>query len=309
VFHFRGRSTLEVSQPLLAPAPQVGLLLATLRVVEEDAGGRLVLRAENHIYAADGETPARLSSPLERRTQLVAVERPAFEISGEKRTIAHHLAGGGYDRELQTPFTSDGFGLNAGARREVYLFSLALPSSVFAQLAAGQVVTHEFDFFLVRDDPLADRVVQPVSGSGAERPVAAEARIRGRTVARPSGREPYPVDWRFPAPLAAADSPRPPETARPDRRLELPALRIEVEAEMEIERFERTGAVRSATQRRDRLTWTVHDDRAEPWILAWEGTVADESGTVEDAVRREAYLSRALYRIEEAVLDPSSTPP
>jgi hypothetical protein len=97
--------------------------------------------------------------------------------------------------------------------------------------------------------------------------------------------------------------------ALPDRRVEIPALRVEVESELEIERF--GGSMESAgrSRRRDRLSWTVHHAPQEPWILAWEGTVADERGNPDEAVRREAFLSRALQRVEESSLDPPGTPP
>jgi hypothetical protein len=307
ILHFRGRSTLDVSRQFQAPAPRVGYVFATLQILEERADGSLVLQAENFLYGAEGRTPDRLSTPTERSTQVLVLTHPGFDIQAENSSTAARLSGGHYASDLPVHFTSDGFGLNAGAREAAGLYSLALPTEVFRRLAAGETVTRDLDFFLVREDPLSDRVVAP-AGDG-KRPEAAETRVRGRTVLRPAGRETYATDWRFPAPPLPADPSQPPEVAIPDRRVEIPALRVEVEADFEIERFGGTTGSASRSRRRDRLSWTVHHAPQEPWILAWEGTVADETGDPEKAVRREAFLSRALQRVEESSLDPPGMPP
>jgi hypothetical protein len=269
----------------------------------------LVLQAENYLYGAEGRTPDRLSSPSDRRTQLLVLSRPGFDIRVEERTTAARLSGGGYATELPLRFTSDGFGLNAGAREAAGLYSLALPTEVFQQLMAGQTVARDLDFYLVREDPLSDRVVVTAAASGGKRPEGAETRIRGRSVLRPAGRETYAVDWRIAAPPLPADPSQAPEVAIPDRRVEIPALRVEVEAEFDIERLAGSTGSDSHARRRDRLSWVVHHAPQEPWILASEGTVADETGDPSDPVRRDAFLSRALERVEESSLDRLGMPP
>jgi hypothetical protein len=308
IFHYRGRSTLDVSRQDQAPAPRIGYVFATLRILEDRPGASPALQAQNFLYDADGRTPDRLSTPRARRTQVLVLSMPEFEFQVEKRTTAARLPGGGYAPDLPVKFTSDGFGLNAAARAAAGLHSLAVPAALFRRLAAGEVVTRELDFFMVREDPLADRVVVPATGGGGK-PEAAEVRVRGRTVFRPGGREAYPVDWRYPSPAPPGDPSQPPEVSAPDRRLELPALLVEVEAEIDIQRLtgSRDGARRS--RRRDRLSWVVHHAAREPWILAWEGIVSDETGDPDGAVRREAFLSQALERIEESSLDRSGGPP
>jgi hypothetical protein len=285
----------------------VGHVFASLQVLEEQADGSLVLQAENFLYGAEGRTPDRLSSPTERRTQILVLTRPEFHIRAEARSTAARLSGGRYAADLPVRFTSDGFGLNAAAREAAGLYSLALPAEVFRRLAAGETVTRELDFFLVREDPLADRVVAN-AGDGT-RPAAAETRVRGRTILRPAGRETYATDWRSPAPPPPADLTQAPAVAIPDRRVEIPALRVEVEAEFEIERFGGSTGGAGRTHRRDRLSWTVHHAHREPWILAWEGTVSDATGDPDQAVLREAFLSRALQRVEDSSLDPPGMPP
>ncbi len=84
------------------------------------------------------------------------------------------------------------------------------------------------------------------------------------------------------------------------------AVRITAETVLTIEPLRGGRRV----SRHDRLTWTVLDDEASPWILAWEGLVRTESGVRDAAEIREASLSKELVRIEEGgELDASVDPP
>ncbi len=304
VLSFRGRSVLDLSAPDQAPAPRVGALFTRLRLLGQD-GDTLRLSEESELAAADGESAAVLSAPRERRRLVFRVDAAAGEVALEEHTTAPRH-GEGYGEPVSVPFTDDGFGLNAAARRAAGLVSLTLPARWMADLAAGRSVHLAPDFFMVRRDPLADRQVLEAVPDGTV-PDGAEIRVRGETVLRPAGREPFPVDQRFPPPPPPGDPQSPPEAARPDARRELPALRVEVDARLEIRRARDPEA--PATWRRDRLTWLVLDAPGPAWLLHVEGTVETRRGDGADEVHRSAFISRTLQRLEETSLDASGPPP
>jgi hypothetical protein len=291
VLHFRGRTSLSLSRADRPPAPQVGYALTRLRALEERSDGALVLEEESFLHSADGESLGQLANPRDRRTRRLVVDPAAGRLQAGPAISAPPPGPAGREREFEVRFTDDGLGLNAAARDAAGLATLLLDPETFRRLAAGEEIEREFDFWLVRDDPLADRVVMPVAGAPSE-PDGAEGRVRGRTVLRPLGPETHPVDWR---PTPPADG-RPP---RPDRRVELPALGVAASVRLEILRPDGPGgAYRTDIRRQDSLTWVVLDDPGAPWIVAWDGLVDWQRGAGAKAELREAYLSRTLFRVE-----------
>lgn len=304
---FRGRSSLEQSSTTQW-TPRVGYLLSSLRLRDVPARGPLILEDESYLYGAEGKLMAAMSSPLERRTQIIQVDRPSFRASIETRRSAPRR-GTGYGKDVKISFSYDGFGLNGPARRAALLFTLALPAAMLHELKAGREVQKDLDFFMVRRDPLADRRVVEAAGAKPAVPEAAEKRVRGRTRLTALGVEPYGVDWRFPPPPEPADAAAPPEEGRPDQRIELAALRIQLDSRLELERLFHAPGAPPTVRRHDRLTLWVLDDEEEPWILGWEGIVRtdwDEDGL---PAWKESFASRRLYRIEIPPLDVPQTRP
>ena len=296
LLHFRGRSRLDLSRPEDRLRPSVGHVFSTLHLSGDDGDGHLLLSRELFPYSDDSATAAGLSAPRERRRETLRLDPAVFTIERLTATSEPRLGRDRWGAPAPLRFTSDGFGLNAAARRQARLHSVAIPRELYLALVQQGEITHEYDFYLVAEDPLGDRVVVPAA-PGAAPPAGAERRVRGRTMIRVEGREPFPLDRRFPVPPLPDDPRSPPLPGRPDQRVRLPALRVRVEADLVIEPVEPHGGGR--TERRDRLTWTVLDRAGEPWLLAWEGLVRTESGDAADPDIREASVSRDLVRVEE----------
>ena len=248
--HFRGRSRHSTSHANLAPAPQVAFVLSHLEVVEQDAEGWFVLEEENILHSADGDSMARLGSPRDRRTRRIRVDPASGRMIPGPQHTRPPEEDSRQNRPLEITRTDDGFGLNAEARTATGLSSLVLPADLFAPLARDETVVREFDFWLVREDPRQDRRVVPVDAGAGSPPAGAEGRVRGTTRLRPRGREPFSLNWRRPAPPAAADSPAP--ASSPDQRVTLEAMVVKVHLDLVMDWLPGAdGSVPPAVRRQD----------------------------------------------------------
>ncbi|MFQ5767347.1 MAG: hypothetical protein ACE5ID_05115 [Acidobacteriota bacterium] len=298
IFHYRGRSRVDSSSPNQAPVSQFGYLLSTHRVVQAgDDAVPLLLQQQSFIYLGRGRSSLSMSTPMEKREASIQIHRPAFEVQVEDRTTAPRLGPDRFGEPLRVSYTDDGFGLNASARRHVLLYSLALPSALFARLHAGRTIERSFDFYLVREDPGADGRVVPVPADPAPPPAGAERRIHGTTRLTPKGTESYWLTWRFTVPPDPGDKHSPPAEGYPDRRLALPALRVDVEVQMTIRTLGESRSLKDL-RRSDRLAWMVLDRPDEPWLLSWDGRIHTISGNPQDPSLVESFVSRALFRME-----------
>ncbi len=293
--HYRARSTVTTSRPDQRPAPQVGFVLSRLEVVNRDESGWLHLRETSTLHAADGQTMDRLGAPQDRRTRDLRVqpEETGGLIAGLPLTLPPESAGRRNQQPLPVAFSDDGFGLNDAARAAVGMPSLLLPPGDFQELAAGRTVQRSFDFWMVREDPLRDRVVVPLAEEAA-RPAAAESRIRGSLTLRPGNVASHRLLWRRPVP-ASVPGGLPPRA--PDQEIHLEALSVEMTLNLTASRFPRQGPPPPAMRRADRMTWVVLNRAEEPWLLAGDGTIDMTVGEGERAVHREGYLSRSLHQV------------
>ena len=294
--HFRGYSKTDISQPNLAPAPQVGYLLSRLLIEGEDGQGGFTLKEENSVYSADGNSLSRLGTPRERRTRVIHINPAAGQVRMEPLIARPPAESRG--RALTVLTTDDGFGLNAASRSAAGLTTMILPPATFASLAAGETVLHDFDFWLVKGTPGEDLGIMAAVPPPAAPPVGARGRVRGHTQYRPLGREPLKVTWRLPLPPVdiTVDTP----VQEPDVQVELTGLAVAVKMDLTVEWLAGPDGNRAqGLARHDRMTWTVLDTAAEPVILAYDGTLELEIGDGAAASRREAYVFRRLDLVEE----------
>lgn len=296
--HFRGYSKTDISQPNLAPAPQVGFLLSRLLIEEEDGQGGFTLKEENTLYSADGNSLSRLGTPRDRRTRLIHVNPAEGGVRMEPQITRPPTETRSRARALTVRTTDDGFGLNAASRSAAGLASLILSPTTFASLAAGETVLHDFDFWLVKSTPGEDLGIVAAGPQPAAPPADARGRVRGQTEYKPLGREPFGVTWRPPLPPVGVTMEAP--VQQPDEQVELTALAVAVKMDLTVEwRPGPDGTQARGLARHDRMTWTILDATGEPLILAYDGTVELEIGDGAASSRREAYLFRRLDRIEE----------
>lgn len=297
VLHFRGRSSLDASQPAGPLRPSVGNVFSTIRWLGTEPDGRWLLARESFPYSAASRTAAGLSAPSERRRETLRVDPAIFLVERVSTTVEPRRSRDRWGPPAPLVFTSDGFGLNLPARRQIGLHTLTVPRTLFRTLAAGEEITRSFDFFLVIADPRRDRTIVPAAGDRV--PPGAERHVAGRMLLRPLGREPFRTDRRFSSPPPVPDRNSPPPVGRPDERVSLPALRIRVEVDLTIEPAD--GRRGTRRKRQDRLIWTVLDVESEPWMLSWEGLVRTWAGDPSDPDLREASFSQELSRIEDTV--------
>ncbi len=296
--HFRGYSKTDISQPNLAPAPQVGFLLSRLLVEKEDGQGGFTLEEENSLYSADGNSLSRLGTPRDRRTRIIQVHPAEGRMRMEPQTSRPPEGSRNPARPLTVRTTDDGFGLNAASRHAAGLASLVLPPAIFASLAAGETVLHEFDFWLVKGMPGEDLGVVAAAVQPTGPPADARGRVRGQTEYRSLGREPFSVTWRPPLPPAGGGMEAP--VQQPDEPVDLPALAVAVKMDLTVEWLPGPGGNRPrGLVRHDRMTWTILDAASEPMILAYDGTLELKIGDGAAGSSREAYLFRRLDRVEE----------
>jgi len=297
--HFRGRSKTDLSQPDVAPNPMVGFLLSQLLVTGEDGEGRFTLEEQNGIYSADGTSLDRLGTARDQRTRIIHIDPAAGRVSMEPQITRPPSGTSRRSRALAVRTTDDGFGLNAAARSAAGLTSVILPPAVFASLAAGETVVHDFDFWLVSSTPGEDLGVLTAVPPATAPPAGARGRVRGRTELKPLDQEPFKVTWRMP--LSPAERHEATPVQRPDEQFDLPGLAVAVNMNLTVQWLPGTDGTRPpGLTRADHMTWTVLRSTGEPLVLAYDGTVELVIGDGDRSSRREAYLFRRLDRVEEA---------
>ncbi|TDI45339.1 MAG: hypothetical protein E2P00_03585 [Acidobacteria bacterium] len=296
--HFRGYSKTDISQPNLAPAPQVGYLLSRLLIKEVDGHGGFTLEEENALYSAEGNSLSRLGTPRDRRTRLIHINPAEGRVRMEFQITRPPAGSRSRARALTVRTTDDGLGLNAAARSAAGLATLVLPPATFAALAAGETVVHDFDFWLVKGSPGEDLGIVAAEPQPAPPPADARGRVRGHTEYRPLGREPFRVTWRQTLPPADVAMEAP--VQQPDEQVELSALAVAVKMDLTVEwRPGPDGKRARGLARHDRMTWTILDSVDEPLILASDGTLELEIGEGAGSSSRKAYMFRRLDRVEE----------
>jgi hypothetical protein len=297
VYHARSRITISAPEKpsrFVSARSTARQLFSAVR-----PGGGWRLRVDSLMWSGEDDRAGGEELPFERRREILGVDPLTFRAVVEKRTSEARRSGGEWGRPLDSRLGDDGFGLSFAARSEALLFTVAVPRDLFARLSAGEVVRHEFDFFLVRTDPTADRVVVD-AGRGAA-PAGAEWRIHGSTVLRPGARETMPLH----APVPGGPTPAEPASAPAS----LACLRVNVASRSVIDALREGAGAEGRTSRADDLTWSVLDSGAEPWLLAVEGTVRSETGEGGHVVVQDAFMARTLQRIESGDLDAPPPPP